>query len=434
MPSKNKAGNNCGCCTGTCCVANKDLFVDVTFGSLTPIDNVKINAGNGGDCLGMSDGFHGDPEIHVGDNGWEGPTVQVAGPPAIRGAVYPTGSWQWHRYEDGFSFITNEEPNAGCYAYFGTDLIIKETGISGTVELVKGNEPNVYPYAVRLHHWIYVDDEGDCILRVGAEFCGRRDAVSFELENGRIEFLFNSRLPYPNFGFPKARTSSVVHKYSDYNPCYEDGPIEIIGGGVGAFRNGGTTTLEPFDASSTNEPPWDPSDPRLQTADDVLPLSPWNQIGLFPWLPIWVWEINLTDSSITDLADLPTVTLDSSNLTGVIAPGSTIAGSGSITADLDPVPADLSPYVFQYHVSGSTAITSAQVADSPEQIIRNQPGQHICRIDAREGTECSYFYDWVQWRHLQADHIRWFFEYAYANSTTDIPITAISLTLKPSAS
>lgn len=413
----------CGC-GGTCCVTNKDLFVDVTFGSLTAIDNVKINAGDEGECVGMSDGYHGDPETQIGEDGWEGPTGKVAAPPAIRGAVYPTGSWQFHRYEEGFSFINNNDPDAGCYAYFGTNLIIKETGISGTVDIIKGNQPNVYPYAVRMHQMIYVADDGDCILRIGAEFSGRNDQ-SPGGPPSPIEFEMNSRLPFPNNLVPFARTSFVAGKYSDYNPCYEDGPVSLPGG-LGEHINGGTYTLQDFDASENDKPPWSSSDPRLQQSDESGLINPAVH-GLSPWQPIWVWEINLTDAGITDLASLPSTTLNSSNLAGIVT-------SGGIGSALDPVPADLSPYTFRYHVADSTALTSSQVGESADHTIRNQPGQHVCRIDALEGTQCNYFHDWVQYRRLQSDKITWFYEYQYENSTTDVTISAISLTLKPAAS
>lgn len=402
----------------------KDIFADVSFGGLDDAPNIRIGKLQYSDCEGATDGVYsetpGGTETQYiwGDDAYEGPLGLIPAFPKYDLAVNPTGRWHVHRYNNPANqFVKYNEPNEGCYQYTGSVLIMKQEDVGGEMFLVQGNEPNKGQYRVRLRNLVYTDAiTGDCILRVAAHLIGRDDRFWYEPQE-IVPFLWLQE------DRPSVKTvrhlATEIGKYSDYHPCYEDGPANLQDG-FAPWISSHEIELLPHRWFHIQQEPLDPSDPVLQSDDSLF------FFGLFAEYEL-IWEISLTDAGVTDLAALPNTLLDSTNLAGVIP------YNDPIDSDLLAVP-DLSAQQFHYHVPGSLDFTINIVAETDQSIVYNTPTSHVCKVLDGIGDIClGQYLTWVDRKALQADYIHWYTHPRIENQVTTYSLADFSLVLKPNA-
>jgi hypothetical protein len=142
----------------------------------------------------------------------------------------------------------------------------------------------------------------------------------------------------------------------------------------------------------------------------------------------WIWEINLTDEGITDLASLPDTTLDASNMAGVLAGG--YAFTDPSPSAIAAKPAGWDTETYYWHSPGSCVVDGSFI-----DIVINKnhgtgayPGGHSCVADP---DPCP----WDYCSELAAsDNWRWFIEFEVTNSTFTTTNGAFSFTLKSASS
>lgn len=434
MPSKNKPG--CGCCTA-CCATLRELAADITVGSLPGITDMRIDVLNEGTCSASSDGTLG-VTAQTG-NGFERPTTAVPGTPAWGLNATMAGKWSRQDYSlIGTLFIYDIDGYLDSCYYLNnlagdTELDMQITAPSGTFALVTGSEPNVWPYWVRMEYYVYEDGAGDCILRVGAYFVPRIPLDLDAATSAPVAYFFKEALSTGTW--PVTLVDPV--KYSDHNPCGEDlGVLPVVGSpAVGAWVSGFTEELEDngvasstgAGAGSLTNGQWQASD-LTQSSDGTFEsevLTGLGGVNVSGGDLGLLWEVNLTDASITDLNTLPDTTLDTSNCIGVYT--GDIKGTYTAVGSL-PV-GFFTGNNWQHHSTGSTALSSSSIGTSgSHSILNGGAGTHVCGTLGSPG-DCVSGHPYDGGGFPQRDLVYWEYEYDVQSSTTGTAWSGISITL-----
>lgn len=420
----NRAG--CNSCCGACCATEGVLAADVSIGSLPTIEEVLIDVI--ANCRGVTSGvrYAGEPEeVEHSGSGFVHPDDTVPGTPFFGFNVLVDGKWSLQIY-DAVGFIRIMGYPAECYIIPGTTLLMQITPVSGSIGIVLGNEPEKIPYWVRLEYWIYTEEAtGDCILRVGAMLIGEDHNYYFQANANSV---INGVTGAGGTTVPYTLVNPV--KYSDYNPCGEDMGLLPGVSELGQWVLGRTFELEDFgikpllmpSGSGTNGV-YDGSE--LTQADDPVYLPTPDTSGQYGF----VWEINLSDSSITDLADLPETTLDMTNVAGIY--------TGNIREDFTAVgdlPADwLDSYIWTHFVTGGLTQTGAGLSQHPDyEVLNDGAGGHICdtTIPAPDPCQVNFGVGTDGYGAIQADTIKWQYEYGYTTATQVHELADLVIVLK----
>lgn len=436
----------CKCCGDSCCVTPKILKADVSVGTLPTITAMEINPVTG--CYAESDGVFG-VTTHSLD-GYERPSTTIKGRPHWGLNALMNGEWHVQTYStlDRAFFWDQYGAVEECFNFGSSPalpLISQITEISGTFDLIVGNEPNVWPYWVKMAYYLFIDGTGDCILRVGAYFkksdrqspLNRTSGAAVSAQYLREGVLGGSDT------WPHTKTP---YKYSDYHPCAEDlgvlpwppgqnGFITPDPGGV--WESGEQFTLNDQAIYNTKFVSGGDYSETLITASDVASDDD-AAVGGGEFSHAWIWEINLTDASVTDLASLPSTTLDWTNVKG------TTTASGDIRDPYTPVGALPSGYFdaqWDYYTTGSMAIgplnyigkTEAPLGTTNTRytIVNGGTGGHVCKTGVTGTCDLATGTQWTPNTETQADLLMWHLEWEVNGSTYAVPWKDFSITLKP---
>lgn len=426
MPSKNKAGK-CGCCT--CCVPTTPMRASVSFGSLPGI--AVMDTGSFVGCVATSSGY-ADTTVPMPPP-WAANVIVTDGASHVQlysslSRLLNTATFQCYR----FNTVTDIGGVPGSQIDPKSDLVSQIAPIDGSIELIKKldidpeteeeTEPEGPPYFVEVDYYVYTNGAGHCILRVGAR----------PYKNDRLDPVpYDSGLLGGNYSHWNLTTSS--YQYSTHHPCamdYGELPPTADTETVPTEDAGVWLSGTRYDYGSIADKDWQ-FRTKTRESGDLWTASELNDAMDAYTLPLfgWAWEIDLTASGISDLASLPSTSLDWTTVTGVL--------TGSVFDPIIPIASMPGTYfdgVMSLYSPGSTVLGPNCSLTDDSTIVNDGVGGHICKVGDRDGLDqCAIVYGtpYVIHRTLEIDFIQWLYRVDIDMSTYDVAWKGFSLTIGP---